>query len=279
MRRTLARVYGVGRAAADGYGRHADSQLAAGIAYRVLFSLVPFVALIVSVVDLVLPADTRQQVINWLYDTIPGTDVEQAVDKSIAHAGLDAPLVGLVALVSLLWAATGMMASIRTAFRLIWETEGQPYARGKLRDLALVGLTACLIFVAFAASLVSQVVTRVGGSVSDTVGLETGGRFVASATEIGSTLGVSFLAFLTLYGVVPPVRVAFREIWPSAVLTTAAFAVLTEGFSLYLARFADLNAVYGPLGAVFAFLLLIYLSASILLFGAELAAIRRRRQP
>jgi uncharacterized BrkB/YihY/UPF0761 family membrane protein len=33
--------------------------------------------------------------------------------------------------------------------------------------------------------------------------------------------------------------------------------------------------VYGPLGAVFAFLLLVYLSAAILLFGAELAAGRR----
>jgi membrane protein len=277
MRGVLIRVYRAGREAAAGYGRHACSQLAAGIAYRVLFSLVPFVALLVAVLDLVLPSDARQEVIDWLYDTIPGTDVERAVDNSIAHAGLDAPLVGLVALAGFLWAATGMMASIRTAFRVVWEAEGLPFARGKLRDLALVGLGAGLIFVAFGASLVTQVVARVGGDVSSTIGVGSGGALVGSATEIGTTLAVSFLAFLTVYAVVPPVRVTPGEVWPSAVLATAAFALLTEGFSLYLARFADLNAVYGPLGAVFAFLLLVYLSAAILLFGAELAAGRRRR--
>jgi membrane protein len=270
------RAWRAGRAAAKAYGRHACPQLAAGIAYRVLFSLVPFFALLVSVLDLLLPSDARQRIVDWLYGALPGTDVEQAVDRSIAAPGAAAPLVGLVAVAGLLWAASGMMASIRTAFRVIWEEQGLSYARGKLRDLALVGLAAVLIFVAFGASLVSQIVARVGGDLSGAVGLGGGGTVVGAATEAGATLAVSFLAFLTLYVVVPPLHVPFADAWPSAALATLAFALLTEGFSLYLARFADLNAVYGPLGAVFAFLLLVYLSAGILLFGAELAAARRR---
>ena len=46
----------------------------------------------------------------------------------------------------------------------------------------------------------------------------------------------------------------------------------SAGFSIYLERFADFDDVYGPLGAVLAFLLLVYVTAVVLLFGACVAA-------
>jgi len=274
--RALRRAADAGRAASSGYVRHACSQFAAAIAYRVLFSLVPFVAFVVSIADLLLPSSLRDNVVDWLYDTIPGTDFEQAIDNSILHPGLDAPVVAIAAAAGLLWAATGMMASVRTAFRVIWEVEGLRFARGKLRDLLLVGLTTCLIFVAFGISLVTRVVVQFGGDVSNAVGIDSGGRVLGSVAEAAAALGVAFLAFLTLYLAVPPVRTSLRDVWPSALLAALAYGILSEGFGIYLARLADFSAVYGPLGAVFAFLLLVYLSGAILLFCAELAAGRAR---
>ena len=44
----------------------AGGQRAAAISYRVLFSLVPFVALLVSVLELVLPETTQESVVSWL---------------------------------------------------------------------------------------------------------------------------------------------------------------------------------------------------------------------
>ena len=85
---------------------------AAAIAYRVLFSLVPFVALVVSIVDLVLPASRRERFLEWLFAG-SGADLEQSVDQALAESSAAAP-----SSVSSRWrcccrSATGMMASLR----------------------------------------------------------------------------------------------------------------------------------------------------------------------
>ena len=55
-----------------GLRRHTLGQHAAAISYRVLFSLVPFMTLIAAILDLTLPDDTRENVINWVLDADPG---------------------------------------------------------------------------------------------------------------------------------------------------------------------------------------------------------------
>lgn len=266
-------VYRRGRVVSSAYGRHAGSQLAAGISYRVLFSLVPLVALVVSVVDLLLPAEVRKDIVDWLFHRFPGRGLESAVNKSVSHPGATAPLVGLVALAGLLWAASGMMASIRVAFRVVWEVPGPTYVRGKLRDFLLVGLSAALLLVAFGVSLAAQLVAEAGKGVSAAVGLQAGAQVVGAMAQFGAGLMVAFLALLVLYWVVPPVRAPFRYVWPSAALAAVAIELLIKGFAFYTARTAT-NSVYGPLGALFTFLLLVYLLGTVLLLGAELTAAR-----
>jgi membrane protein len=56
------------------------------------------------------------------------------------------------------------------------------------------------------------------------------------------------------------------------VIATLAIEIATAGFSIYLERFADFDRIYGPLGAVFALLVLVYVMSVILLFGACLTA-------
>lgn len=59
-------------AASNGYTRHATSQLAAAIAYRVLFSLVPLASFIVAIADALLPDAQRDAVARWLASAVPG---------------------------------------------------------------------------------------------------------------------------------------------------------------------------------------------------------------
>jgi len=273
--RRAAAVYQTGREVASRYGRHADSQLAAGIAYRVLFSLVPLVALVVSVLDLVLPSELRKDIVDWIFHAVPGESLKAAVDKSVSHPGTAAPLVALLAVAGLLWAASGMMASIRIAFRVAWEVPGPTYLRGKLRDLLVVGLAAVLILVAFGVSLVAQLIASAGKGVSDALGLEGAAGVIGTIVESAGGLLVAFLALAVLYSVVPPVPVRFRFVWPSAALGALAIELLIRGFAIYASR-TSLNHIYGPFATAFTFLLLIYLLATVLLLGAELVA---ERQP
>jgi membrane protein len=259
------------------YSRHAGSQLSAAIAYRVLFSFVPFVALLVTIVDVVLPPSTREQFIDWLVGQIGGTGLEDSVERALAGSGASAPIVALVALVTLLWGASGMMASLRIAFRLIWDGDSGPtYARSKLRDFALVGFVGALVVCAFGLSVILRVVFETGSDLSRALGLSGIPSVLSTSAEVGLSTLVVFAALLALYRFVPPVTVPLRLLWPSAVASAVAFEVCVYGYAVYTTRFADFNSVYGPIGAVLAFLLLVYLLAAIVLLGAETAASRWR---
>jgi membrane protein len=92
---------------------------------------------------------------------------------------------------------------------------------------------------------------------------------------------LTFLLILALYRWVPNTRVrTFEAFWgalPAAVATQAT----TAGFTWYLSSgLASYQFVYGPLGAVVALMVWIYLNSLIILFGAHLsAAIGHRRRP
>ena len=257
------------------YSRHAGSQLSAAIAYRVLFSLVPFAAFVLTILDLVLPQSRREQFVGWLFGVFPGTDLQESIDRTLAASDATAPIVGLVSLATLLWAASGMMASIRIAFRVIWDRErGPTYVRGKLRDLALVGCAGALVVAAFALSVLVRIVVETGTDLADAVGWTGGPTVLSTLAEVGASTLVVFAALLVLYRFVPPVRLPFASLWPSAAAAAVAFELMAYGYVIYATRFAGFSTVYGPIGAVLGFLVLVYLLAAIILLGAETAAAR-----
>jgi membrane protein len=263
------------QAGASTYTRTACGQRAAAISYRVLFSLVPFIALLVSVLELVLPETTQEEVVSWLVGvaSLP-EDFDDSVDAAIEDAGPPASATGAVALAGLIWAASGMMASVRSAFRAVWGTEAdRPYLRGKLLDLALVLGAGVLIVSAFGLSLVVQVVAKASSDIADELGRgESATAGFGALAQLGGSLTLAFLAFALLYRVVPSVPMQIREVVPGAVVAALGVHLASWGFSIYLGRFGGFDDVFGPLGTILAFLLLVYFVAAVLLLGACVVA-------
>jgi membrane protein len=236
--------------------------------------LVPFVALVVSVVDLVLPQTRREQFLDWILASFPGTEVEASVDRALVESSASAPLVGLVSLALLLWGASGMMASLRRAFAVVWGVERPPpFVRGKLLDVALVAGAGALLVAAFALSVVAQVVVETGTDVADALGWDLGGGLSVVA-ELATSFVAVAAALLVVYSVVPPAPVTLADAWPGALAAALACQVAVAGFAVYAAHIADFNTAYGPLGTLFAFLLLVYVLAIVVLVGAEAVVAR-----
>jgi membrane protein len=269
------RLLRTSQAAGSTYARSACGQRAAAISYHVLFSLVPFLALLLTVLELVLPESAHERVVEWLVAVapLPG-DVSTSVEGAIEHAGTPMSVAGAVALGGFIWAASGMMAAVRSAFRAVWGSEAdRPYLRGKLVDGALVLGAGLLILTAFGLTIVVQVATETSTEIADELGLgsrATGG--ISALAQLGGSLALGFVAFTLLYRVVPPVPVRILDVLPGAAVATLGVHLAGAGFSVYLDRFADFDDVYGPLGTVLAFLLLVWVSAAILLVGACVAA-------
>jgi membrane protein len=260
---TLDRV----RRAVDGYGRHACGELAAAIAYRILFALVPFVALLAAL----LPDGARLDVVEWLFDRLPGTTVEQGVEQQLERSGTPTSLAGLIALGTLMWTASGMTRSLRVALSVVWEVERRPdFVRAKLRDVAALGVLAALLLGVFALSLASQIAVQAGVSITDALGLGGAAAVLTRAAELVVTVAATFAALVTVYRLGAPVATPLARVWLSALVTTVAIDIGVAGYAFYLVQIASFDTIYGPLGAVLALLALLYVAAMLLLFGAEL---------
>jgi membrane protein len=274
--RNWIRGWRLGRAAlgaAGGYTRHATSQLAAAISYRVLFSLVPLTAFVVAVADVLLPDKQRDAVARWLVSVVPGRALDASVEHALTESRLTPAAAGIVSLLVLLWAASAMMGAIRVAFRIIWENDRRrTYVRSKLLDFALVLGVGLLAAVSLGATLIVQVLAELGRDLSEAVGTGSGGRAVATAAEVLTSLGVTYGVLVVLYRTVPPVAPRLQAIWLPALLAAVGYHAATAVYALYLARFGDVTALYGPLAAVLGFLLVVYVGVTVILLGAELVA-------
>jgi membrane protein len=81
------------------------------------------------------------------------------------------------------------------------------------------------------------------------------------------------VAVAIMYYVMPDVKQTFRFITPGSVLAVVVWIAASLGFAYYVKTFADYNAMYGSIGAIIVLLLYFYISAAVLLFGAELNAV------
>ena len=75
------------------------------------------------------------------------------------------------------------------------------------------------------------------------------------------------------YYVAPDVEQEFRFITPGSVLAVLVWIAASVGFGYYAQNFATYDAMYGSIGAIIIFLLYLYISAAVLLLGAELNAV------
>lgn len=264
------------RAASARYGRHACSELAAAIAYRMLFSLVPFIALLAAVLEKVLPESARVDVIDWLVGAFPGTTVSSGVEQELAESAKLTTLAGIVAFGALIWTASGMTHSLRVALAVVWETGKRPdFVHAKLRDIAALGVLAALVLCVFALSLATQVALGAGVELADALGWSGAAAALAQIAEVGLTLTSTFAALLVIYRLGAPERLPFGAVWRAALATAIAIDAALAAYAFYLVRVAGFDTIYGPLGAVLAFLALVYVAAALVLFGAELIVVMR----
>jgi membrane protein len=250
------------------------SLLAAAISYYVLFSVVPLTIFLASIFGFVMrDANTRQEVVDRIVQATPlqqqeGTDLVSNTVKGVSRVSLPLTVVGLVGLA---WSGSAMFAAIRRGLNIAFGVEkARPVVQQKLVDLAMLSGFALVLLISVAGT--GFLHTLRARSLNLLGPLSSGSsRFWAVVPFLAPAV-FSFLLFLLLYRYVPRVGLGFRDVWPGALLATVLFEVLKNGFALYIDNFSNYDLAYGALGGILLFLLWTYLTASILLLGAELAS-------
>ena len=243
-------------------------QQAAAIAYRVLFSSAPLAIVLVSIFGLVLQNDSfREDVVDAVVDALPvSVASRQDVEDAITAIATPASAAGLVSLLVFVWAASGMMASIRQGLeRSMHVAQSRPAVRAKLVDLALIAGAAFLVVVTVAVALLGNLV-HTGGTLT--------GALTRAATFV-LTVGVVLL----LYRFVPARGLRVRDAYVGAILTALLLLLISLASHWIYDKTTRLSVIYGSLTAALIFLYSVYLAASAILLGAEVAAIWSLPEP
>jgi membrane protein len=81
-----------------------------------------------------------------------------------------------------------------------------------------------------------------------------------------------FLVVLLIYRVCPTKKLRAGNLWPGALFFTVMWMVMTRAFGIYLTFFNRYNLIYGTLGGLMILMVWFYMTAFLLLLGAEIAA-------
>src|SRR5262245_1472110 len=252
-------------------GFYADRlpQQAAGIAYRVLFSVAPLAIVLVSIFGLVLQNDqVREDVVNAIVDALPvSAQGRKQVEQAITAIATPASAAGLLSLLVFAWAATGMMGALRQGLeRAMDVSESRPLVRGKLVDLGLVVGAALLVRITAGITALGELLQRAAGAT------------LASGLVRAATFALSILVVLLLYRFVPARGLRLRDGFAGAIVTALFWLLISFASGWIYERTTRLSVVYGSLTAALVFLYAIYLYSSALLLGAEVAAAWARPQ-
>jgi membrane protein len=255
-----------------GYNRDNCNQLAAAIAYYVLFSIVPLAIVAVFVFSLVLrDASLKNDVVDSIVNALAlsDTDGRDAVESAINGLQAGGGIAAVIGVAGALWASSAVFGSIRRSLNAVWGVyERRPYAQAKLVDFLQIGGLGMLFLTSITITgfvrAVRDASLRYGGPLS-------GHNQVWEVPALVVPGLLTFVALFALYVLVPTARPRARDAWIGAAVAAVMFEVVKNAFAFYVSHFNNFNVVYGSLAGVFLFLFSTFLASNVLLIGAEIA--------
>jgi membrane protein len=234
---------------------------AAALTYTTLFAVVPMMTVTFSMLSAI-PAfqDTGEQIQGFIFrNFVPsaGATLQQYL-RDFTTQARQLTWIGVVVLAA---TAFWMLVTIEKAFNTIWRVR-QP-RRGVSSFLlywAILSLGPILLGGGFAISTYITSLSLISGP-DALLGVKTLLKFMP--------LLFSVAAFTLLYATVPNAQVPLRHAWMGGVLAAVLFEVAKMLFGLYVRLFPGYQLIYGAFATVPLFLLWVYLSWLIVLFGAE----------
>jgi membrane protein len=259
------------------YDQDGGALMARSISYYALFAVFPALLLLIVIASTVLNSEEVQETVMALVAEYMPIALD-VVAANIEHLLETRETVGLVALIGLLWSASGVFSALYRAVNRAWGIRKSKLVLsekvyGLIVMVAFGGLFLLTLSIGPLVSLArSWRVPVLGWQPGAPLAAQPGTDRLVSwlATLVPALLSVG--VFILMYRTMPRARVRWRDVWLGGLIAGLLWEASQQLFFWYLANLATYNVIYGSVGAIIAFLLWAYLSAQIFLLGAEFTA-------
>lgn len=245
------------------------TRLSASLAYATLFSIIPFLSLLVTI-GVFLHMDLTSQLYTQL-QPILGADVVDQLRSIIGNAEKtdSSTLATLVSIGVSIFGATTIFAEIQGSLNTIWGIKAIPkkswlkYIKTRLLSFSIILIFAFILLVTFS-------ITQLIANLSD--------RFMSNYPDVAQSLVkvvggiinlcVTTLIFALIFKILPDAKIRLKDVFVGALVTTVLFLIGQWGISLYIG-IAKVGTVYGAAAFMAILVTWIYYSAIIIYIGAE----------
>ena len=256
------------------YLRDGSMIFASSIAFYTIFSIFPALLILISITGIIIKKfNVRIDILAFVEERIP--IIYGFVNYNITGIIENRASIGTIGFLLLFLSSIYVFDAIQYAFTKIFNLKiSRKFWKKKLYSFLIMFLIFIIIVITLS---ISTGLFYLSSSIKDFFNIEESvfsKLFQALSVVIG--IFFNFFVFGLVYYFGTNKKVGFRQLFPGA----AAAAVIWEGvkhiFMIYLERFANYQMTYGSVGSVIAFLFWVYISAMILLLGAEIITIRMR---
>ena len=264
-------LVGLFRQAGAGWIADNAPRLGAALAFYSLFSLAPVVIVAVSVAGLVFEEKVAQGEIIRQFQGLMGAQGATAIETIMQSTnrpalGAFATTLGLLAIFA---GASGAFNELQDALNTIWKVDRGTKAfwrvTGRQRFFSL-GLVIATGFLLLTSLVVTAVLSAAAGLVSNLFRISTS---LLESMHFVFSFGVITVLFALIFKFIPDTKISWRDVRMGAALTSLLFTVGKVVIGFYLGHSAFTSA-YGAAASLVVFLIWVFYSAQILLFGAEL---------
>ena len=245
------------------------TRLSASLAYATLFSIIPFLSLLITI-GTFFHADLTSQLYTQL-QPILGADVVEQLRSILESAEKtdSSTFAAIIALGVTIFGATAIFAEIQGSLNTIWGIKAIPkkswlkYIKNRLLSFSIILVFAFILLITFS-------VTNIIENLTD--------RLMANYPDIAASfvkvfgvilnLGVTTFIFVLIFKMLPDAKIKSKDVIVGALVTTLLFLVGQWGISLYIGM-ANVGTVYGAAAFLAILVTWIYYSAIIIYIGAE----------
>ena len=244
--------------------------MSAQLAYYFFFALFPALLVLIAIASFFPLATLVDDAIGLLGPFMPPEMLTIITDQLRELSNGNRGGLLTVGMLAALWSSSTAMTAISDTLNHAYDVEeGRPWWKVRLTAIALTIGVAFFILVATALVLAGPTVATY---LADWWYLGVAFEWTWKTLQWPLVFALVSVAIALIYNFAPDVEQEWPRLVPGAILATALWLVATLGFKYYVVNMGSYTETYGALGAVMVLMLWFYLSALVILVGAELNA-------
>jgi membrane protein len=254
------------------YVMHQSANQAGSLAFSSVLAMFPLLVLVSAFAGFVgQPGDAAalaDRVMGYAPQLVRDA-VQPIIQQVLAQRNQVLLTIGVLATV---WTASSGMQAIRSALNRAYGIDrGLPFWRARIKVTLFTVIVGAGVLVAFSSVVVMPYVWQLLAANADAQNT----LWLHNSVRYGSAFLVLVVLYALVYGWLPDIPQRLYTVMPGALVGAALWVAAAAALSSTLRTAGKLALLYGSFAGVVATLVFLYISATTLIFGAEINGVLR----